>query len=233
MSKEWIKGSKGKNLEFKRETLLNYATNRWALNKASSVDGVSALIRKCAPETFEVWEDYYFTNAKQKKINGKKITKEYIKELGKKLFLNLSTTVKSELNSITEDECIDFMYNLVLNRTYEGYLSEIQVIYDELKGILGVNIEQASDEWDRTYTVDYFIKVNDKYIGLQIKPIEAGMALDDYKWSMIQEDTHKKFSEKDGGKVFFIYSVKEGNKKIIYNKKVIDEIKEEIKRLSK
>lgn len=144
----------------------------------------------------------------------------------------LTTEVKFELGSITEDECIDYMYNLILNRTYEGYLSEIQVIYEELEEALGVKIEQAPDEWDRTFTVDYFIKVNGKYIGLQIKPIEAGVALDDYKWSMIQENTHEKFTEKYGGKVFFIYSIKEGGKKVIYNKEVIDEIKEEIKRLS-
>lgn len=232
MPKEWIKGAEGKNLKFKRETLLNYAANRWALNKTPSVDAVAALIRKCAPKTFEEWEKYYFVNAVQKKKEGKKITRDHIKELGERLYEMLTTEVKFELGSITEDECIDYMYNLILNRTYEGYLSEIQVIYEELEEALGVKIEQAPDEWDRTFTVDYFIKVNGKYIGLQIKPIEAGVALDDYKWSMIQENTHEKFTEKYGGKVFFIYSIKEGGKKVIYNKEVIDEIKEEIKRLS-
>ena len=230
---EWVKDRQGKNKKYKRETLLNYAANRWALNKTASVDSVAYLIRQCAPKNFEEWEKYYFSNARQKKKGGLKITPEYIEELGKKLFKELGTAVKTELSAISESECIDYMHNLVLNRTYEGYLSEIQVIYEELEKALNVEIKQAPDEWDRTFTVDYYIEVKGKCIGLQIKPIEAGMALDDYKWSMIQEETHKKFTEKYGGEVFFVFSVKEGNKKVIYNKEVIGEIKKEIEKLSK
>lgn len=78
MPEEWIKGLEGKNKKFKRETLLNYAANRWALNKASRVDRVAFLIRKCAPKSFEEWEKYYFDNARQKKKDGEKITRRYI-----------------------------------------------------------------------------------------------------------------------------------------------------------
>jgi hypothetical protein len=111
--------------------------------------------------------------------------------------------------------------------------NEIQVIYEELEKALGVTIKQAPDEWDRILNVDYYIEVKNKYIGLQIKPIEAGRALDDYKWAMIQKETHDKFTEKFGGQVFFVYSVKQGSKKVIHNKDVISEIKSEIERLSK
>ena len=228
MTKEWIKGTDGKNLKFKRETLLNYVANRWTLNKAHSVDGVVALIRHCAPKTFEEWEKYYFEKAKQKKKDGKKIDRQYIINLGKKLFLELSTTVKSELNSINEEECIDYMYNLVINRTYEGYKSEIETIYGELQKTLGVEIKEAPDEWDRTYNVDYYIEINGKYIGLQIKPISSGIPLNHYQWASIFEQTHKKFTDKYGGKVFFIFSVKSGDKKVIQNKEIVDEIKKEI-----
>lgn len=233
MPEEWIKGLEGKNKKFKRETLLNYAANRWALNKTSSVDSVAYLIRQCAPKNFDEWEKFYFKNARQKKKDGEKITREYIEKLGEKLFKDLAETVKSELDSIGRDECIDYIYNLVLNRTYEGYRSEIQVIYEELEKALNTSIKQAPDEWDRTFTVDYFIEVDGKYIGLQIKPIEAGMALDDYKWANIQRETHNKFTEKYGGNVFFVYSVKEGDKKVIHNKEVIGEIRKEIEKLSK
>lgn len=233
MNKEWIKGIEGKNLKFKRESLLNYAAGRWKLNQGASVDSVMALIRKCAPESFEEWEEYYFNNAKQKKKNGKKIDKEYIIGLGKRLFPALSNDVRSELDSIKEEECIEYMYNLVLNRTYEGYINEIQIIYGELQEILGFKIEPASDEWDRLYNVDFYIEIENKYIGLQIKPIESGKSLNDYQWVTMHENAHKKFKEKFGGGVFFVYSVKSGNKKVIHNKEVIDEIKAEIKQLQK
>ena len=41
----------------------------------------------------------------------------------------------------------------------------------------------------------------------------------------------REFEEKYGGKVFIVFSAKVGNKKEIQNKKVIEEISEEIKRL--
>ena len=232
MPKEWIIGSDGRNLKFKRETLLNYAMNRWGLNKASSVGPTSELIRKCAPNTFDEWESFYFDNATQKKQNGERITREYIQSLGEKLYIKLSEVVHNELESIQEEECIDYAYNLVLNRTYEGYRSEIDTIYGQLQSILSINIEPARDEWDRTYNVDFCININDKYIGLQIKPIASGQSLNQYQWVEMHRVNHQRFENQFGGKVFFVYSVKStGKKKIIYNTEVIEQISEEIERL--
>ena len=231
MEKEWIKGREGRNLKFKREALLNYALNRWALNKAHSVGPTSELIRKCSPKSFDQWETFYFDNATQKKRNGIRITREYITDLGRRLYIKLSEVVQNELESIEEQECIDYAYNLVLNRTYEGYRSEIDTVYGQLETHLGVKIHPAPDEWDRTYNVDFYIKVGEKYIGLQIKPISSGLALDQHQWDKMHEINHKKFEEKFGGKVFFVYSVKSGKKKKIYNTEVIEEIKKEIIRL--
>ena len=233
MSKEWIIGSDGKNLKFKRETLLNYGMNRWGLNKAQSVGPTSVLIRKCAPGSFEEWESFYFSNATQKKRNGIRISREYIQEIGERLYVKLSEVVQSELDSIQEDECIDYDYNLVLNRTYEGYRSEVETIYGQLESILGIKIHPAPDEWDGTFNVDFYIEAGGKYIGLQIKPISTGQALNQYQWVKMHEVNHEKFRKKFGGQVFFVYSVKSGKKKKIYNIEVIEEIGKEIERLKK
>ena len=95
-----------------------------------------------------------------------------------------------------------------------------------------VKIEPAPDEWDRGYNVDYFIKINDDYIGFQIKP--AGF---EYITQIInereqQKKTHEKFTAKYGGKVFYIISITGGKNKIIHNPEVIEEIKKEIKKLT-
>jgi hypothetical protein len=232
MSKEWIIGSDGKNLKFKRETLLNYGMNRWGLNKAQSVGPTSELIRKCAPNSFEEWESFYFSNATQKKRNGIKITIEFIRDLGQKLYVKLSEVVQNELDSIQEDECIDYAYNLVLNRTYEGYRLEVETIYGQLESILGIKIHPAPDEWDRTFNVDFYIEVGEKFIGLQIKPISSGQALNQYQWIKMHEVNYEKFRNKFGGQVFSVY-IKSGKKKKIYNVKVIEEIRKEIDRLKK
>jgi hypothetical protein len=84
MNKEWISGSEGRNLRFKRETLLNYGMNRWGLNKSFSVGTTSELIRACAPKSYEDWEEFYFNNAKQNKKDGIRITREYIKEFNRR-----------------------------------------------------------------------------------------------------------------------------------------------------
>lgn len=98
---------------------------------------------------------------------------------------------------------------------------------------MNVKIEPASDEWDRRYNVDFFIKIKDRYIGLQIKPAGYAYITQIINESKFQRATHKKFTEKYGGKVFYIISVKEGKNKVIYNKEVVDEIKKEISRLRK
>ena len=232
MTKEWITNSEG-NLKFKRETLLNYGMNRWGLNKAHNVGSTSELIRKCAPKKYEEWEEFYFTTAQQKKKSGLKITREYITGLGQTLFIKLSEVVQSELSSITEGECVDYAYNLVLNRTYQGYRTEIDTIYGQLEGAVGKKIAPASDKWDRVYNVDFFIQVGEKFIGLQIKPIASGQALNQYQWIEMHKKNHEKFEKEFGGKVFFVFSVKSSaGKKKIHNTQVIEEIISEIKRLT-
>jgi hypothetical protein len=78
------------------------------------------------------------------------------------------------------------------------------------------------------------VYLNDKYIGLQIKPVSSTSSIPEiYKEKGIQHNTHIEFTKKYGGKVFYLFSCKAGDKKIIANTEVIDEIKAEINLLSK
>lgn len=234
MAKDYLSETDGEGYKFKHETLLNYGLNRWGLNKAYSVGALSELIRDCAPDIFKEWEEYYFTKGKQKKKNGINISREYITELGRTLYIKLTEVVQYELASITEEECIDYAYNLVLRRTYDGYRTEIDTIYGQLEGAVGMKIEPAPDSWDRTYSVDFFINIGDKFVGIQIKPIASGQSLNQYQWIEMHRKNHEKFEKEFGGKVFFVYSTKAtGGKKKIYNTEVIEQIRQEIKRLTK
>ncbi|OIN96449.1 MjaI family restriction endonuclease [Candidatus Desantisbacteria bacterium CG1_02_38_46] len=207
-----------------KEWILNQAMNRWGLNKKNSVGPVSDLIRKCTPKTLEDWKKYYF-----EKVHPE----EYLEELGKKLYVKITEVIQYEVAEVTEKDCIDYIKDVVISRTFDGYQTEIQTIYGQLQKFLGVPIKPAPDEWDRLYNVDFFIEVKDKYIGLQIKPVTFEHTFEDYKWKEMQETTHKKFQQKFGGRVFTIFSVKEDDKKKIKDPEVIDEIKKEIKRLEK
>ena len=126
------------------------------------------------------------------------------------------------------------MFNMVIGRTYDGYMTEIKTIYGQLEQELGVKIEAAPDKWDRLLNVDFFIKVNEKFIGLQIKPAGGVSHIPQiFKEREIQANTHKRFTSEFGGKVFYVISVKQGDKKRIENIEVVDEIRAEIKRLEK
>ena len=208
-----------------KEWILNSATNRFQLNFSRNVGKVSEEIRKCSPKTMQDWENYYFKNVK---------TREHLIELGRKLYIKISEVLDAEIKSITEQDCIDYIINLVINRTFEGYKTEKQTIYGQLQEILKEKIEPAPDEWDRLYNVDFYIKIKNNYIGLQIKPASGVSHISEiYKERNLQAETHKKFQNKYGGKVFYVISIKKGDKKEIYNKEVINEIKDEIIKLKK
>jgi hypothetical protein len=196
---------------------------RWGLNKKNRVGAVSDEIRKCAPKTIQDWERYYFGNV---------YPKEHLENLGRTLYIKITEVCQAEIESITEDDCIGFVINLVIDRTYDGYKSEIQTIYGQLQHILNVKIEPAPDEWDRGYNVDFFIKVRSNYIGLQIKPAGYAYIPQIIKELEFQKRTHQKFTEKYGGKVFYIISIKKDKEKIINNPEVIEDIRKEIQRLS-
>jgi len=205
-----------------KEWILNQANMRWGLTKKTRVGPVSELIRKCSPKSIREWESYYFKNV---------YSKQHLEELGRRLYIKITEVCQAEIENIEEEDCINFITNLVINRTFDGYQSEIQTIYGQLQEALGIKVEPAPDEWDRGYNVDFFIKVKDRYIGLQIKPAGYAYIPQIINELEFQKRTHKKFTDKYGGKVFYIISVKEGKKKIIYNPEVIEELKEEIKRL--
>jgi len=202
-----------------KEWILNQANMRWGLTKKNKVGAVSELIRKCSPTFLRDWEEYYYKNV---------YPKQHLEGLGGKLYTKITEVCQAEIESITEEDCINFIINLVINRTYDGYQSEIQTIYGQLQQALAVKLEPAPDEWDRRYNVDFFIKVRDKYIGLQIKPAGYAYITQIINELKFQKKTHEKFAKKYGGKVFYIISVKEGKRKVIYNPEVIDEIKKEI-----
>ncbi len=206
-----------------KEWILNSATNRFQLNFKRNVGAVSEAIRNCAPKNLEEWRDYYFRNVK---------TKEHIEELGRKLYVKITEVIASEVEEVTEEDCIHYMLQLVIDRTYDGYTTEIRTVYGQLQSVLGVKIEPAPDQWDRLFNVDFFIKIGEKYIGLQIKPASGVSHIPEiFKERNQQAATHQRFTERYGGKVFYVISTKEGNNKVIQNVEIIDEIRAEIKRL--
>lgn len=160
-----------------------------------------------------------------------------IRELGERLYEKIAEVVTSEwheaFNALTKEDCYNHIHKLIINHAFDGYRTEIETIYGQLEGAIGMKIKPAPDNWDRTYNVDFYIQIEERYIGIQIKPINSGQSLNHYQWIEMHKVNHEKFEKKFGGKVFFVYSTKVEGKKRIYNVEVIDQIQTEIERLRK
>jgi hypothetical protein len=222
------------SLDFgKKERVLNYACQTYQLSRPSKVGSVMELIRQCQPQSFSEWELWYFNNAFTNAKKPIKITKESITELGERLYAKIVSIVIPEwqtaFSELTEKDCIDYIYNLTINRTYDGYIREKSVIYDGLAKIFpSIVFEESDPELDHAGDVDFIAKINKNEIGIQVKPITANANFGGYSLSERMKASFENFTQEYGGKVFIVYSLK-GE---IANKEVIKDIEKEIKRLS-
>ena len=157
----------------KKEWVLNIAFNRWQFNRPRYVGELSEMIRECAPKTLQEWEQYYLSQTQlpgiKQMLGG--TMEEHLKEVGRRLYAKISEQLRAEIEEITEDDCIRYVREVVINRTYKGYETEKETVYKQLEHTLGVKLEPAPDEWDRAYNVDFYIPVGDKaIIGIKLSP---------------------------------------------------------------
>ena len=221
------------SMEFgKKEHVLNYACQLYQLSRPAKVGAVMALIRECQPTTYEQWKDWYFENAYTATKTPVKLSIESLTELGERLYEKIQTFVIPEwqeaFSQLTLQDCIDYIYNLTINRTYDGYIREKSVVNDGLaKKFPEVTFEESDPELDHAGDIDYVAKVGEYQFGIQIKPVTANANFGGYSLSERMKASFNDFTEKYGGKVFIVYSLK-GE---IANKDVIESIEKEIERL--
>ena len=218
----------------KKEKVLNYACQTYQLSRPNKVGAVMALIRECQPVTIEDWEKWYFENAFTDGKNINKISEESLDELGNRLHEKITTVVipewKEAFNSLTLQDCIDYIRNLTINRTFDGYIREKSVVNDGLAKIYpSVKFEESSTELDHAGDIDYLGYVGDKAFGIQIKPVTAKSNFGNYSVSERMKASFQDFEEDYGGKVFIVFSL-DGE---IGNKEILKNIETEIERLKR
>lgn len=216
----------------KKEHVLNYACQTYQLSRPNNVGAVMALIRECQPSTFKEWETWFFKNAHTNSKAPVKVTVESLKELGERLYTKITEIVIPEwetaFKELTEQDCIDYIYNLTINRTYDGYIREKSVINDGLAKLFpDITFEESDPELDHAGDIDYIAKISDKAIGIQIKPITGNANFGSYSLTERMKNSFESFKEKYGGKVFVVFSLK-GE---IANKEIIEAIRTEIETL--
>jgi len=216
----------------KKEKVLNYACQTYQLSRPNKVGAVMALIRECQPHTIEEWEQWYFENAYTETKTKTKITKESLQELGERLYEKITEVVIPEWQAafagLTLQDCLDYIYNLTINRTFDGFVREKSVVNDGLAKIFtDVVFEESDPELDHAGDIDYVAKVGDKTFGIQIKPVTARSNFGNYSATERMKASFADFERQFGGKVFVVFSL-DGE---IGNKGIIAEIEQEIERL--
>ena len=129
---------------------------------------------------------------------------------------------------LTLQDCVDYVYNVTINRTYDGYVREKSVVNDGLaRKFKDIVFEETDPELDHAGDIDYVARIGSRQIGIQVKPVTANSNFGGYSLSERMKASFAAFTEKYGGKVFVVYSLK-GE---IANAGVVDEIAAEIGRL--
>lgn len=218
----------------KKEHVLNYACQLYQLSRPIKVGEVMSLIRQCQPSSYDEWREWYFENAYTKTKNPIKLSIADLTELGERLYAKIHDIVIPEweeaFRNLTLQDCIDYIYNLTINRTYDGYLREKSVVNDGLAKIFhDIDFEETDPELDHAGDIDYIAHVGKWQFGIQIKPITANANFGGYSLSERMKVSFNDFTTKYGGKVFIVYS----QKGEIANKEVIAKIQAEIERLKK
>lgn len=218
----------------KKEKVLNYTCQTYQLSRPNKVGAVMSLIRDCQPKKIEEWETWYFQNAYTDGKNPTKVTGESIRELGERLYVKIKEVVIPEwqeaFNQLTLQDCMDYIHNLTINRTYDGFYREKSVITDNLaKEFPDVRFVESDPQLDHAGDIDYLGYAGEKAFGIQIKPVTAKANFGNYSPSERMKASFREFEKKYGGKVFIVFSVDDE----IKNKEVIKDIRQEIKRLER
>jgi hypothetical protein len=223
------------SMEFgKKEKVLNYACQTYQLSRPNKVGAVMSLIRECQPATIQEWERWYFENAFTDSKTPTKITSEILRELGERLYTKITEVVIPEwqeaFSQLSPQDCLDYIYNLTINRTFDGFVREKSVVNDGLSKIFpDIIFEESDTELDHAGDIDYIARIGNKALGIQIKPVTAKANFGNYSPTERMKSSFADFEEKYGGRVFTVFSL-DGE---IGNKEVIVQIKKEISRLTK
>ena len=137
---------------------------------------------------------------------------------------------EAAFKQLTLQDCIDYIFNLTINRTFDGFIREKSVVNDGLSKIFpDIEFEESDPELDHAGDIDYVAKVGNKTFGIQIKPVTAKANFGNYSATERMKASFAEFEEKYGGKVFVVFSF-DGE---VANKDVINDIKKEIDRLKR
>lgn len=222
-----------------KEHVLNFTAQRFQLTRPKAVGQTMDLIHKCQPKNMSQWVSFYWDNAYTATKTPIKITKQILDELGERLYVKITEVVIPEwtkaFDEITIEDCKNYILDVTLDRTYDGFHRESAVFRELAVTFDGVvNFEKTDGETDSSLDVDYIGVVRNtcRMLGIQVKPISARGGQRGYSLTDRVANNFRRFEEDNNAKVFIILVKREGKKSVIFNREVIEEIKHYVRERS-
>ncbi|AVQ13316.1 MjaI restriction endonuclease [Leptospira santarosai] len=197
--------------QFKKDWYLNRFTNLFGINRKKSIGDLEHHISKALPTSLDNWEEYFYSNIH---------SKESLDELGKKLYERIQEKVLPAVQSILEIDCINYIRDLGIPKTFQGYIARLQIVQKQLKDETGIEFQYKPDfpnDWRfKTFEVDLYYQDNITHNLVAIKILPRTFR-DSQDPIIIQtkseiEAMHKDIIAKDGGNFFiFYYNTKKQN----------------------
>jgi hypothetical protein len=178
------------------------------------------------PKSIKEWTEVFYNNSVQKKKDGtgKRVDEKYLDLVGDELFRLLNEKIfpliMQAKEELTIEDCRDFIKDVVIRRSYEGFIAEKDVV-SQVEIEFDGDIVFEKDAEMESINIDAFgksLKYN-KIIGLSIKPISFKKQ-DGFSKDESLKKSWEKWERDNNSKIFIVYYTekKEGQKKIIKDK---------------
>ena len=212
-----------------KQSHLNAATNRFGLNKKKRVGDLNEAITIASPFSEKDWEDFYFRNIHS---HGD------LETLGRELFSRVTDTILPEVQSISESDCISYIRDLVITKTYEGRKARYEIFHSILLTETGKDFKFLPDEADKnpedwrpkSFQIDYYCEGNGAVPFIGIKACPHSMLLSGDLFVVKARDeiaqTHQEWEDKGFGRLFVLYFNATRSGTTIANPEALEEIRQ-------
>jgi hypothetical protein len=220
--------------KFKFEFILNKTAVDHHLTRPSKVGPTIELLYQFNPKTIDEWSDIFYQKSVQKKKDGsgRRVDENYLNSVGDELFRILNEKIfplilqaKEEL---TTDDCRKFIKDVVIRRSFEGFIAEKDII-NQIEISLDGDIDFDKDAELESINIDAYGKSKKfgKIIGISVKPLSYKKQ-DGFSKDESLKKSWEKWEKENNSKIFVVYysEKKDGQKKTIKDKeKLIEEIR--------
>ena len=206
-----------------KKTHLNSAVTRFKFNQKPHIGDINGAISLATPLTEQEWSDFYFQNVK---------SESELDRIGSELYRKISDVVLPEISSITEEDCKEYMRELVIKKSFEGHRTRYIILNSELIKKTGKDFrflpDYPNDYKFRTYAIDYYHldETKDLLIGIKVQPFSITKSQEPHVKKALQEiqQTHKEWEDKEAGRFFILYYSGAKENYTIHNEEILEEI---------